>query len=70
MLSHVTIVLAVLAAASVLAIAAAPGASSPAKAGDSCSVYSWPYYPTECLTEMDGSVPTTTTARVIASSDR
>jgi hypothetical protein len=70
MLSRAIIVLAVLATASVLVIAAAPGASSPAKAGDSCSVYSWPYYPTECLTEMDGSVPATKTTRVIASSER
>ncbi len=70
MLSHATIGLAVLAAASVLAIAAAAYSSSPTKAGDRCGVYSWPYYPTECLTEMDGSVPATMIARVIASSDR
>ena len=70
MLSRAIIVLAVLATASVLAIAAAADSLSPTKARDSCSVYSWPYYPTECLTEMDGSVPATKTARVIASSDR
>ena len=70
MFSRAIIVLAVLATASVLAMAAAPDALSPTKAGDSCNVYSWPYYPTECLTEMDGSVPATKTVRVIASSDR
>jgi hypothetical protein len=70
MFSRATIVLAVLATASLLAIAAAAYSSSPSKAGDSCSVYSWPYYPTECLTQMDGSAPTTKTARVIALSDR
>lgn len=69
MFSRATIVLAVLATASVLVIAAAAYSSSPTKAGDGCSVYSWPYYPTECLTEMDGSVPATKTARVIMSSD-
>lgn len=70
MFSRAIIVLAVLATASVLAIAAAAYSSSPTKAGDSCRVYSWPYYPTECLTETDGSAPATKTARVIVSSDR
>lgn len=70
MFSRAIIVLAVLATAGVLAIGAAAYSSSPTKAGGSCSVYSWPYYPTECLTEMDGSVPATKAARVITSSDR
>ena len=70
MISRVTIVFAVIAAASVVAIAAAAYSSSPTRAGDSCSVYSWPYYPTECLTKMDGSVQATKIGRVIASGDR